>query len=331
MFKKINSYTFYLTNQCMLECPYCYEACSRQQNGIYKMPLNEIFGVIDFANKNYHKEQGVIEFALFGGEPLFYLHSQVFPIIEYLKNNFFHPFRITIMTNGVNVTTELINKLSILNDYFILISLDAPYQYLNNPSLNKTIFKKIIKNIISIPIEHRKKHIGVKTTLTNENIPYIKRIYKFLNNLQTGVIYMSPEHEINTDLFPKYLTQIKQEILTTRDGLLLLGKYKKSNGIKLFIKEQNIVLRQDSVRSPLNLPIGWIINDKVIISNLLLKQAYINLTDKNFFTPKDKEKCLTCQLKNNFCSPDFTFYGDPLAATSCEWYTNIKEIINELS
>ena len=85
------------------------------------------------------------------------------------------------------------------------------------------------------------------------------------------------------------------------------------------------------MRSPLNLPVGWIINNKVIISNLLLEQAKNNLINKKFFTPKNKNKCNNCRLKNNFCIPDFTFYGDPIATTSCEWYTTIKEIIDEIS
>ena len=331
MLNKINSYTFYLTNQCMLDCPYCYESCHRKEKGIYKMPLEDIYNIIDFANNNYCQEQGIVEFSLFGGEPLFYLKQQVFPIINYLKCHFKHPLKLTIMTNGINITKNLIQQLSQLDDYFILISLDGPYSLLNNPSLNKKIYKKILKNILNISEEERKKHIGVKATLTNKTLPYIKRIYNFLNNLKTGVIYLSPEHEIDTSLFPIYLREIKNELLQTRDGQLLSNQYYFQNGIKLFIRDKNITLRQDSVRTPLNLPVGWIINNKVIISNLLLEQAQNNLSNKKFFTPKNKEKCNNCELKNNFCIPDFTFYGDSIAATSCEWYTNIKEIINEIS
>ena len=52
MLNKITSYTFYLTNQCMLDCPYCYESCFRKEHGIYKMPLEEIYSIINFANDN---------------------------------------------------------------------------------------------------------------------------------------------------------------------------------------------------------------------------------------------------------------------------------------
>lgn len=329
MLDNVISYTFYLTNQCMLNCPYCYESCFREKNGVYNMPLNEIYSVIDFANQNY--KSGMIEFALFGGEPLFHLNQQVFPIIDYLKENFQHPYKITIMTNGLNVVPDLINKLSEIKNYFILISLDGPYPLIDNPSLNKKSYKRIINNILAIPEEKREQHIGLKATLTDYSLPHIKRIYSFLNKLNTGIIYLSPVHEINYSLFFKYLNEIKNEIPNTRDGQLLSGKYQPDNGIKLFIRDRNITLRQDSVRSPLNLPVGWIVNNKVIISNLLLKQANNNLANKNFLTPKNKDKCLTCKLKDTFCSPDFTFYNDPLAATSCEWYSTIKEIIDELS
>jgi sulfatase maturation enzyme AslB (radical SAM superfamily) len=68
----------------MLNCPYCYEKRQRERHGIYKMPWEDIKSIIDFAKKN-KKNNEIIEFSLFGGEPLFYLEDQVFKIIDYLK------------------------------------------------------------------------------------------------------------------------------------------------------------------------------------------------------------------------------------------------------
>jgi sulfatase maturation enzyme AslB (radical SAM superfamily) len=68
----ITTYTLYLTNNCMLNCPYCYEKKRREKEGLYKMSWEDIQSILDFALKHCPLDKE-LDISLFGGEPLFYL------------------------------------------------------------------------------------------------------------------------------------------------------------------------------------------------------------------------------------------------------------------
>ena len=324
---KINSYTLYLTNCCQLNCPYCYEKRNRELNGKYIMPWEDIKAIIDFAKSNYNGEQ--LEFSLFGGEPLFFLKDQVFKIIDYLKKNFLvEQFRITIMSNGLNLSKELIEYLNGLN-WFILISFDGPYELIHD-NIPKPAFDRIVNNITSLSEEIRATHIGLKATIPDDFIDQIDVIYNYLNNFHTAVVYLSPTHEIDHFRITPAIKKIQNNIGNTRDGQIISQKIKLKSGIELYFRRGEITLLGHSYHVPFNKPVGWFQNGKVSISwTLLLEKikTFPGIADGQLYLyPEDKNKCSTCKLKDKICIP-LDGETDHLNTTQCLWYSTIQEVI----
>jgi sulfatase maturation enzyme AslB (radical SAM superfamily) len=51
------------------------------------------------------------EISLYGGEPLYDLENCVFPIIDYIKQNYKDKITLSFVSNGLNFTRELKDKL----------------------------------------------------------------------------------------------------------------------------------------------------------------------------------------------------------------------------
>jgi uncharacterized protein len=112
-------YTLHLTNNCNMECKYCYV----DDNNIQVMSFDTAKKAVDLASKNSKDSIGII---FFGGEPL--LHRDlIYETVEYCKwkdkqsQGMFH-FKIT--TNGMLLDEEFMN-FSAKENIFIALSHDG--------------------------------------------------------------------------------------------------------------------------------------------------------------------------------------------------------------
>lgn len=327
----ISSYTIYLTNNCQLRCPYCYEQKSRERWGTYTISNEELTAILDFAIDNTPNEK-TIEISLFGGEPLLY-YRQIDFIINYMKTNCKKPFRFFAITNGINLTAKTINLFKD-TDWFILVSLDGPYEVNNH--MPETVYNKIISNITSIPLEERKKHIGLKATLSDDTIGDIKSITEFLFGLETSIVYLAPTMEIDHDKIKTAIKKLsKEELLLTRDGRLLSNLRKPEPKLDLMFKKGKIFIRGGSQPLAGLSPVGWFENSSVTVSEILIKK----LTDSNTFlplgqqglVPKSAENCDNCGLKGIICSPQIQAITEHFLQTQCIWNKAIWEELNGIS
>lgn len=322
---QIRSHTFYLTNNCMLHCPYCYEKNARARNGLYVMSLEDIKAIIDNAVKI--TPEGPIEFSLFGGEPTFYLKQQVIPLLQYLKSfPDHHRFKVSMMTNGFNLTQDFVEAATGL-DWYALISLDGEYDLVKD-SMSRKAYERIIANINNVPLEVRRVRLGVKATVADNVAHLAKEIYQTLNALNTSVVYFSPVHEITYENMKIIVERLGEDIKQIRDSKMLRGEVGFGEGVQLFYKKGEIFLTGHTVRPPSSKPVGWFKNGKVTISQTLLSDIlnqFPGLSEgKLYLTPKDSALCESCQFKDKICVPLKENLGC-LAQGQCTWYKELEE------
>ena len=85
-----------LTNQCNLECPYCFE--DKNSN---RMSFETAKDVVLFLHRSKSKNVG---FTFFGGEPMLEWDSIIYPLIEWSKSEY--PTRFNMTTNGTLFTED---------------------------------------------------------------------------------------------------------------------------------------------------------------------------------------------------------------------------------
>ena len=108
---------------CNFKCPYCFE--KGQTN--FKENVREYFKILKKYGKKYFKEYKVIQFSLFGGEPLVY-YNDVKKFLDWVKkdskvNNY--KYITSIVTNGSLLTEKITKELIDHNMFSLQITLDS--------------------------------------------------------------------------------------------------------------------------------------------------------------------------------------------------------------
>lgn len=112
---------FSITYECQSRCSFCYAAKFRKE-GQQMLTVEEIRRTWEQA-----KALGAFSSVVFGGEPL--LHPQFFDIIKILEPK---KYLVTITTNGINLTEDIIVELKHLGVFLINISLNSLDPELND-------------------------------------------------------------------------------------------------------------------------------------------------------------------------------------------------------
>ena len=159
-----------LTGRCNLRCSYCYAS---QKNSSYyiknELSLEKWFQVIEEC-----KGMGIDYFALIGGEPL--LYPNFWDIVKKLENCF-----VAVTTNATLVNEEFIEKLKLhpqLQE--IRISIDGLES--NDKVRVGSSYKEILEKI-SLLNKKTDLKITIQTTLNEQNIKEIDRLYSLLKDL----------------------------------------------------------------------------------------------------------------------------------------------------
>ena len=175
-----------ITHRCNIKCNICE---IRKDGQAEELVADEVKGLISQAI-----EWGVKEFVLSGGEPL--IRDDIFEILDFVKEKKYH---IGVLTNGILLTGEFINKLLpyLISDALSLsISLDAL-----TPSIHNDIrgadgcFEKTINGLKIL--SHLKKNypninFNVISIILNENLEELLPLADFLKSLDVNSIQFQP-------------------------------------------------------------------------------------------------------------------------------------------
>lgn len=180
-----------VTEQCNLNCSYCYEKVSKVYTKkrimsweIAKKSLEEFFCLVSM---HKHKEVGI---RFFGGEPLLNW-SLIKQCIEYIKEKKPQSLNVKykINTNGTLLTEDIIKTLQ-RNNVFITISLDGVKKYHDKARIfnNGRGSFEIIDRNINILIAY-KCQFGYETVCADHNLPYMHQFIDYLKEKQDKAGY----------------------------------------------------------------------------------------------------------------------------------------------
>lgn len=140
-------YTIYLTDDCNLQCTYCYEGENKNKGYLNDYNLRK---TISFIISNVEPDDTIF-LTFLGGEPLLN-YKKLFDMIDYINKNhseYSHQFKYDTTTNAILLNKELIDKL-IDHNITISISIDGSEETnnINRKSKNGVnYYSTIINNI----------------------------------------------------------------------------------------------------------------------------------------------------------------------------------------
>lgn len=155
-----------LTNNCNLQCPYCFV----QQNN-QNMTLEIAQQAVKWLKNNYKlnpKNDMFINF--FGGEPLLQFDQIIVPLVE--ENKKVNNLTFGITTNGVLLDEDKVDFFY-KNKIDILLSFDGVEEIQNTqrPGKNFNSYEKVLNNIPYLLL--RFPNTTMRSTITKESIPYV--------------------------------------------------------------------------------------------------------------------------------------------------------------
>jgi len=145
-------FQWHITNKCNLRCKHCYQDNYTTDGELsleeFKLIGNKIFSTL-------HKWNKLGDFSITGGEP--FLHPHIIEILNFI-NSSSYVSRVDILSNGMFLTQDIINKLKRFDKLrYVQISLDGSSSYIHdeirgNGSFNKSLsgIRLLIKNGIEV-------------------------------------------------------------------------------------------------------------------------------------------------------------------------------------
>jgi uncharacterized protein len=162
-----------LTNQCNLDCTYCFAQGGSYGQNIASMDERLAQQIVDFSEKNL--DQGVtVMFAHFGGEPLlnFEVIKKINELSQPLTEKFDHSkFNQSVITNGTSLTEDIAHFM-INHRIGLILSLDGRKQIHDKVRVNRAgrgSFEDAIAGLSYFPSDYP---ITVRATISHwTNIP----------------------------------------------------------------------------------------------------------------------------------------------------------------
>lgn len=238
------------TLSCNFKCLYCYENEISRTSEIKEEEVSNNFKKI----KNYIKEKKIekIIFTLYGGEPTL-TNIRILEKISDEMNNLGVSFITDIITNGYNLSDEVITILNKVNLCNFQVTLDGPQKIHDNLRMLKNggcTFDVIIRNISKI-IEYKiAKKIIIRVNCSKYNIDYIDELLQ----------YLSEKFHNNMSVF----------ILSL--GLLSYGLSEKTNNLIDNISINEEIEKYCTLYSKAK-KLGFTIAEKYCISNLCINKS----------------------------------------------------------
>lgn len=194
--------TFVVTEQCNLQCTYCYECHKTEKKMSFETGKKIIDKLLDGNYVDETVQAIVLEFI--GGEPLLEI-DLIDKLMDYFKiesfkkkSPWFNNYVISITTNGILFNTEKVQKFIKKNKNKLSISitidgnkkLHDSCRIFKDGSGSYDIVEKSVKNLLSIfPNE------STKITLVPQNVDYLCESIENLYNLGYKVFFANPVFE----------------------------------------------------------------------------------------------------------------------------------------
>jgi|Wag4MinimDraft_9_1082661.scaffolds.fasta_scaffold00009_20 uncharacterized protein len=171
----------FLTENCNLNCIYCYEGKKSKKNMCDYLIKDVIYDLFLKAN---NKDLNQVSFSLFGGEPTcdFEKIHHIINLSEKLSNKYNITCNRSIVTNGLLNETEMDYLINHFDNIFI--SLDGPLKInsLQRKSINnEKTYKQIFNNAKKVYNQAFNK-LQFKTTITSKTINKLEEIMRFFNS-----------------------------------------------------------------------------------------------------------------------------------------------------
>jgi MoaA/NifB/PqqE/SkfB family radical SAM enzyme len=191
--------TLELTNQCNLNCSYCYLQ-SNEKNPLKNIPqqylsYQELRDLINSV-KNKHTT-----FFLTGGEPS--LCPDLERIIDLIKKNHFH---CGMVTNGLTLADSFIQTIHSSRLDYLFFSIDGD-QLIHEKIRGENTFKKIYENIKTI-IESRKEKcpkIIFNVTVLKDNYTHLRKVIDIAADLGIDCVSVNFLTFLTRDEYSKHL------------------------------------------------------------------------------------------------------------------------------
>lgn len=189
-----------LTERCNLHCIHCF--LSADKSGI-DISLEDIKIIIPKL-----KELGIKKVTLTGGEPL--LHKNIVEICENFINN---NFKITICTNGILITDDLIFELAQLKNVKFNVSIDGfSKNSIEKFRGKKNIYEKLILNIKKLSSNNLLKGLITTPNVFSNWQEYVDLCY-FAKNIGAKYVIVNPLSEFGRGIDTKSTYSHSPEII----------------------------------------------------------------------------------------------------------------------
>lgn len=187
--KSLQDLSLYLTEQCNLNCSYCYI----QKNFQSTLNIDQIKKAVDIFFE-YCSPLEPATITILGGEPLM-VYPLLLETIDYVNKKFEDNVNIILFTNGTLLTPEKVDAIIAKKTVRIFVSLDGIKKvndcyrkYFKSPEIST--FDVVIKNLKKINPDIRKQ-IGVNMVVGPKTAPYLMKNIKFFQNLKLSPIDFS--------------------------------------------------------------------------------------------------------------------------------------------
>lgn len=208
---------FYLTFECNLACPYCYEKDVKDSKNFEAMTLETAGRAVRWLEREIgDRKFDELNFTFSGGEPLLNIPAVKHICEEISKAGLRDISKFTLITNGCLLTPEVSRVLWEYHFDTIQITLDGP-EYIHDSRrfhLNGSpTFKEIIKNLLQlIKIFNGEINILIRVNIDRENAEHIHALFDYFKKykLDKWVTFnlgdtMKKEEESDHDILVKII------------------------------------------------------------------------------------------------------------------------------
>lgn len=351
LFQELKQMNLILTNACNLSCSYCYEQHNKDFGRFTNDSLLKAYRFLVKANNRQRKV-----FQFFGGEPL--IHKDI--ILDFLNKNEKEIEEnaagevntiIGIVTNGLLLSQELVDKYFSYNFTFMLISLDTDRASVDHREIGQDKINALMEQIKTIPHEAKmQKRLTIRCTLARENAPHFS---SFVDNLYDRGVRRMVVHPLVLDSSKGFIRWSDTEWSNLhKDILAVLDKYDDfqihfSEGVGKK-GEENCMIGSDMIAIDGSGDFSgcyFFTNQKAsstsetILGNLFQQKIYIDRY-KHFQKEyakmfEEEEQCKTCNYKNacyqcpagNLDTGNRMFRPDDMCQKIVKLYVDLQEDI----
>lgn len=198
--------TMVVSHACNLKCVYCFEGESANEN----MTIEKADDIMyEIEQRMLREGKREVSIRYYGGEPLMNL-----PVIDYvnskMKSKYKDKYSFSIVTNGVLLNEEIINRWTEYNWTGIKITLDGDKEFNDSRRVakdGKSTYERVMNNLKVLPDDIE---VFLHIVVDERNINHFDNMFKELaeNKLQSkiiiGISYTHPHIEV----IPEHRAQI---------------------------------------------------------------------------------------------------------------------------